>query len=521
MLAALCLTTIIATTEPTATFEHHPFLYPDVLVVRFRGEPPAAARSLQSPMLARNRYWHTGDREAAQADLAALNAFFKRLAQYKTDTGLLNLPRDLWQAPWPPSLAADLGRTAPAATADPLVNAFYIRALQTTGFLARDLDASPAPYEKAAERAGNAYAQFFGPALRGAGEAPAVSNADRAVALAFGLVPDADSRAVLQRLGAGELPADPYLASFAIDAALQAGDPPLAMAWIERDAGSAWRSLLEAGGANTLPIPPVEPSSPVYLVADRVFGLSPATPGWKRVNYLAALALPKGPFAVPVPGGRVSVRPHPISGATLTVPPDVTVASTHAEAKTAHAMSHARANVTDAQQQLLAQHDWAKWTGDRPIVWVSIAEQMLRVIQNNELIYQAQCATAAKGIGNRMGSEQTPLGWHTVGKKIGEGAPWGQVFRARAATHEIWKPGGDTKEDLVLTRVFLLDGEEPGVNKGGNVDSRARYIYIHGTNDEARIGTPSSHGCVRMRNDDVIELFQILPEGAPVLITAE
>ena len=116
---------------------------------------------------------------------------------------------------------------------------------------------------------------------------------------------------------------------------------------------------------------------------------------------------------------------------------------------------------------------------------------------------------------------KTPLGWHKVLTKLGANSARGQVFRSRQATREVWQPGEQPAEDLVLTRVFLLDGLEPGVNKGGNVDSFARNIYIHGTNDEARLGTPSSHGCIRLSNDDVVEVFELVPEGTPVLITAE
>jgi lipoprotein-anchoring transpeptidase ErfK/SrfK len=173
------------------------------------------------------------------------------------------------------------------------------------------------------------------------------------------------------------------------------------------------------------------------------------------------------------------------------------------------------------QMSLLENAGWKDRVGAGMGVWVSVREQMLRVIERGDVVYQARCATAANGVGSEMNSMKTPAGWHTVKSKIGADAPWGQVFRSRQPTREIWKPGDDVVEDMVLTRVLHLDGLEPGVNKGGNVDSFARAIYIHGTNDEARIGTPSSHGCVRMYNDEVIELFELLPEAAPVLITVE
>jgi hypothetical protein len=110
-----------------------------------------------------------------------------------------------------------------------------------------------------------------------------------------------------------------------------------------------------------------------------------------------------------------------------------------------------------------------------------------------------------------------------VSRKVGADAPWGQVFESLKPTR-VWQPGDETGEDLVLTRVLVLDGTEAGRNNGQtaegvNVDSRARSIYIHGTNAEERIGTPSSHGCIRLLNDDVIEAFAAIPEGTPVLIS--
>jgi lipoprotein-anchoring transpeptidase ErfK/SrfK len=95
------------------------------------------------------------------------------------------------------------------------------------------------------------------------------------------------------------------------------------------------------------------------------------------------------------------------------------------------------------------------------------------------------------------------------------------VFRDKHATKEIWKRGDPVKEDLILTRVLTLRGEEPGKNKGGDVDSFDRNIYIHGTNDEEKIGTPASHGCVRLTNDDVITLYEMVPLNTPMLITEE
>ena len=174
-------------------------------------------------------------------------------------------------------------------------------------------------------------------------------------------------------------------------------------------------------------------------------------------------------------------------------------------------------NAADAAY--LAEQGWDERVGERLGIWVSVEEQVFRLVEKGEVCWEVPCSTAANGTGSAMGSKKTPLGWHVVSRKIGEDAPVGQVFRGRAPTKEIWKPGQDTQEDLVLTRILILDGLEPGKNKGGNVDSLKRYIYVHGTNDEERIGTPASHGCVRLRNEDVVSAFERIAVDTPLLIT--
>jgi len=175
--------------------------------------------------------------------------------------------------------------------------------------------------------------------------------------------------------------------------------------------------------------------------------------------------------------------------------------------------------LTPEQRQVLLEAGWQEHAGDGPAVWVSISEQTFRIIEHGEVTWQAPCSTAKNGPGFKADSFKTPLGWHSVAEKVGEDAPWGQVFRAKRPTGEIWKPGEETDRDLVLTRILALAGEEPGLNKGGDVDSYKRCIYIHGTNGEDEIGRPVSHGCIRLKNDDVIEAFEKIPEGAAVLIT--
>lgn len=180
--------------------------------------------------------------------------------------------------------------------------------------------------------------------------------------------------------------------------------------------------------------------------------------------------------------------------------------------------------LTTEQTNYLSACGWTVRVGNGLGVWVDVRRQILFVIEGAQIVWQARTGTAEAGTGAEAGSMKTPLGWHVVEEKIGENAAWGQVFRSRNPTREFWKPGDNTREDMVLTRILWLDGLEPGKNKGANaqghsVDSKSRCIYIHGTNGEALIGTPSSHGCIRLSNDDVITAFDMIPAGTPVLIT--
>lgn len=152
---------------------------------------------------------------------------------------------------------------------------------------------------------------------------------------------------------------------------------------------------------------------------------------------------------------------------------------------------------------------------------VDVRAQTLSVLRGQRLVARYPISTAARGVGNREASFRTPLGRHRVHQKFGADAPLGTVFRSRVNTQTvapILTDPVDVEEDLILSRILWLDGLEPGLNKGPGIDSRERFIYIHGTNEEGLIGTPASHGCVRMRNRDVIALFDLLPIGAEVEI---
>lgn len=155
------------------------------------------------------------------------------------------------------------------------------------------------------------------------------------------------------------------------------------------------------------------------------------------------------------------------------------------------------------------------------LIKISIDEQRLQLLEDDKVIMDVAIATAANGPGEIMHSECTPRGWHKIRAKIGAGAPENTVFTGRRPTGEIYTPTLKDEHpgrDWMLTRILWLSGLEPGNNRLGERDSMRRYIYIHGCPDTDEMGVPSSHGCVKMRNTEVIRLFDIVPAGTRVLI---
>jgi UDP-N-acetylmuramate--alanine ligase len=148
---------------------------------------------------------------------------------------------------------------------------------------------------------------------------------------------------------------------------------------------------------------------------------------------------------------------------------------------------------------------------------VSIETQTLFVCVNDTIIEQYDASSSRFGNGIRENSRKTPVGIHRIKEKFGAGAPVGRIFKDRIDTGIDWDPRS-TEDNLILTRILRLEGLEEGINKGAGVDSYERYIYIHGTNQEERIGTPLSNGCVCLRNFDIIRLFEIVKEGTLVYI---
>lgn len=155
-----------------------------------------------------------------------------------------------------------------------------------------------------------------------------------------------------------------------------------------------------------------------------------------------------------------------------------------------------------------------------PLIVISASEQRLYLLKDNKVVASHLISTAEAGLGSRSGSNKTPLGVHRVSQKYGKGAKAGTIFKARQNTKKVakilTKPGARSNADNVTSRILWLSGMESGINKGGKVDSHARYIYIHGTDEEGRLGQPASHGCIRMKNQAVIDLFKKVPVGTLV-----
>ncbi|MDZ7841137.1 MAG: L,D-transpeptidase [Gammaproteobacteria bacterium] len=153
---------------------------------------------------------------------------------------------------------------------------------------------------------------------------------------------------------------------------------------------------------------------------------------------------------------------------------------------------------------------------------LSLAGQQLRLLDGGGATLKTyNVSTARNGAGERNGSECTPRGAHCIRARIGAGCPVNTVFRGRRPTGEIYSPAMRTRypeRDWILTRILWLSGLEPGFNRLGDVDTMRRFIYIHGAPDDDPMGVPGSHGCVKMRNADVLELFELVPAGTPMMI---
>jgi lipoprotein-anchoring transpeptidase ErfK/SrfK len=146
------------------------------------------------------------------------------------------------------------------------------------------------------------------------------------------------------------------------------------------------------------------------------------------------------------------------------------------------------------------------------LLLVSVRRQQLTLYKRGRAVRRYRVSTAARGVGSRMGSLKTPPGLHVIARKIGAGRHPLTIFKDRRETGRRWD-GRVERDNLILGRILVLDGLEPGLNRGGRVDSRRRYIYVHGTSRVSRVGSPSSNGCITLKPSDAVDLFRRVRVG--------
>lgn len=151
------------------------------------------------------------------------------------------------------------------------------------------------------------------------------------------------------------------------------------------------------------------------------------------------------------------------------------------------------------------------------VLTVNIGSQKALLFEDGWKVKTYSCSTSRVGIGETNGSYCTPRGLHRIAEKVGDGQPAGTIFKNRAVVGYVSKLG--VKAGSITTRIMWLDGLEPGFNRGGNVDTHDREIYIHGTGDQQSLGKPASIGCIHLADPDLIALYDLLPSGTLVWIS--
>jgi alpha-L-rhamnosidase len=505
-----------------------------------------AEYSLQYPMVLWEYYRHTGDKaflKTIRDDV--FEGLFAYFAARENEAGLLENIQEKWVlVDWPENLRDDYDYELANAGENTVLNAFYYGALRKAAQIERELGRDGRAYDEKANTIEKNFAERFVDIATGLyRDAPDSLHSSlhaNAIPLAFGLTKGADKTKMLNLIREKKLSCGVYIASYVIEACFKAGAGDLAYQLITSKDEHSWNEMIKHGATtcmeawgpdqkwNTSWCHPWS-SSPIYLIAEYVMGISPGQAGWAKIRIAPAAIenLPEITLHIPHPQGRVTAQFIPGQGYNFTVPQGVPVevdAPEGMKITVEPARTHLNPELRPEDQAQLNALDWDGKVGEGLGVWIAVERQMLYVLENKRPVWQVPCATSAWGTGALENSNKTPLGWHHVDEKLGEDAPWGQVFRARKATAEIWAPGQETEEDLVLSRILWLQGDEAGRNQGTDpwgrlVDSKQRHIYIHGTNGEDKIGTPSSHGCIRLRNDDALAAFDKIPLGTPVLIS--
>lgn len=533
------------TNKALRDFTHSAFIHESLMAVApgsFMQE--IAEYSLQFPLLLMHYYQLSGDLATVQSAAdAVFQGLFNYFQGFENEKGLLagiSKKSGKWLlVDWPENLRDNYDYDYALEAGNTVLNAFYYGALRTAAEFERIFGRDGKVYDEQADKVKTAFAKYLVDPTTGLYvDAPGSRHSSlhaNAVPLFFGLTAGADKDAILKLIEDKGLVCGVYMASFVIEACFKAGAPDLAYALLTNTGEHSWHEMLRHGATtcmeawgpdqkwNTSWLHPWS-SSPIYLLAQYVFGLSPSEAGWKRIRIAppTIAGLPDMSIRLPLPDGQeISARHIAEKGYSFMTPPGIPVDREEgAPATSGKENTPLEKGLTTAQ---LAKVGWEEKVQTGFGLWVSVAQQRLYVLQGNQIIQTMPCATALRGIGAVMNSLQTPPGWHRVDGKLGDGEPSGRVFRARQATAELWKPGMASKEDLVLTRIFLLQGLEPGINQGKNsqgqvVDSKQRFIYIHGTNHEEQLGIPTSQGCIRLANDDVIRLFDMIPDGTPMYI---
>ena len=178
-------------------------------------------------------------------------------------------------------------------------------------------------------------------------------------------------------------------------------------------------------------------------------------------------------------------------------------------------------NTSFSQENIIQKANNYISTDYSELLFVSIENQKMYHIKENAIVKKYIISSSEYGTGSEAGSNKTPLGLHKVKEKYGDETPIngrmiGRVFYGQIAT--LYNDKTKSKTDDVTSRIFWLEGLENGKNKGEGIDSYKRYIYIHGTSEEGRLGRPASHGCIRMKNNEVIDLYKTIAIGTLVLI---
>lgn len=193
-------------------------------------------------------------------------------------------------------------------------------------------------------------------------------------------------------------------------------------------------------------------------------------------------------------------------------------ADVQAHRDTADAHIHPRQGLAD----MLLEYMEARYPGTDlagHVLYVSVQRQVLYHVHQRRMVAEYPIATSSNGLGTLRNSYRTPTGLHRISEKIGEGVPLNGILKDRIFTGELADLDfAGVDNDWITSRILWLEGLEHGHNRGGTVDSRERFIYIHGTANEHSIGNPTSQGCIRMRNADVVALYDAVDVGALVVV---